>query len=272
LIGSVFSPYYAWSGRRDPSNHCALNVALYGERGGRWAMTERGQSAVQRHETRLKIGPSALEWDGGVLTIRIDELTAPLPSRIRGVVRLRPDALTGREFALDPASRHWWRPIAPRGRIEVDLEHPRRSWRGGAYLDSNYGSEPLEDAFARWDWSRANLREGAAVLYDVTCRNGEERGLALQFDAAGAVRRFDPPPRARLPPVGWGVARLTRSEQVDAKVLRTLENAPFYARSIVSTELLGEKTVAMHESLSLDRFRTRWVKLLLPFRMPRAVI
>jgi carotenoid 1,2-hydratase len=94
----------------------------------------------------------------------------------------------------------------------------------------------------------------------------------LQFDASGAVRHFIPPPRVRLPPVGWGVARLTRSEQDNAKVLRTLENAPFYARSVVSTELLGEKTVAMHESLSLDRFRTRWVKLLLPFRMPRAMI
>ena len=33
FIGSVFSPYYAWSGRRDPLNHCAVNVALYGERG-----------------------------------------------------------------------------------------------------------------------------------------------------------------------------------------------------------------------------------------------
>ncbi len=30
FIGSVFSPYYAWSGRRSPDNHCALNVALYG--------------------------------------------------------------------------------------------------------------------------------------------------------------------------------------------------------------------------------------------------
>jgi carotenoid 1,2-hydratase len=27
--------------------------------------------------------------------------------------------------------------------------------------------------------------------------------------------------------------------------------------------------VAMHESLSLDRFRSAWVQLLLPFRMPR---
>ncbi|SFK66314.1 hydratase [Methylocapsa palsarum] len=237
-------------------------------------MTERGRNAIARSEKRLEIGPSSLEWDGGVLTIRIDEWTAPLPSRIRGVVRVRPDALTEAEFPLDSASRHWWRPIAPRARIEVDIEYPRLRWRGEAYLDCNHGVEPLEDAFTRWDWSRANLREGAAVLYDVTCRNGEERGLALQFDPSGVARPFAPPPRTSLPPVGWGVARSTRSEHKDgrAEVLRTLENAPFYARSVVSTELLGEKVVAMHESLSLDRFRTRWVKLLLPFRMPRAVL
>ena len=40
FIGSVFSPYYAWARRRgpaDPQNHCALNVALYGPGGNRWA-------------------------------------------------------------------------------------------------------------------------------------------------------------------------------------------------------------------------------------------
>jgi carotenoid 1,2-hydratase len=47
LIGSVFSPYYAWARRRgptDPEHFCALNVALYGVDKG-WAMTERGDRA-----------------------------------------------------------------------------------------------------------------------------------------------------------------------------------------------------------------------------------
>ncbi len=53
FIGSVFSPYYAWARRHgpaDPANHCALNVALYGPRGKRWCMTERGagRSAAAR--------------------------------------------------------------------------------------------------------------------------------------------------------------------------------------------------------------------------------
>jgi len=27
FIGSVFSPWYRWSGRRNPANHCCINVA-----------------------------------------------------------------------------------------------------------------------------------------------------------------------------------------------------------------------------------------------------
>ena len=33
FIGSVFSPWYRWSGRRDPANHCCINVATYGPGG-----------------------------------------------------------------------------------------------------------------------------------------------------------------------------------------------------------------------------------------------
>jgi carotenoid 1,2-hydratase len=38
---------------------------------------------------------------------------------------------------------------------------------------------------------------------------------------------------------------------------------------VLSQRLLGEDVIAVHESLSLDRFRSRWVQALLPFRMPR---
>ena len=39
FIGSVFSPYYKKSGRGDPLDHCALNVALYVFCGRRWGLT-----------------------------------------------------------------------------------------------------------------------------------------------------------------------------------------------------------------------------------------
>ena len=66
-----------------------------------------------------------------------------------------------------------------------------------------------------------------------------------------------------------GLARSVRSEDA-ASVVRTLEDAPFYARSVISARLLGEPVTLMHESLSLDRFKMPIVQAMLPFRMPRA--
>jgi len=272
MIGCVFSPYYAWSGRGDPLNHVTLNAVLYQPRGSRWAMTERGRQALGRTADSLTIGPSSLEWDGETLTVRIDEVTAPIPSRLRGMVRLRPQAVNRRIFWLDPAGRQRWRPIGPHARIEVTLEQPDLRWSGSGYFDMNVGEAPLEQDFVRWDWSRADLGDGTAILYDVTRRDGQDYGLALCFAPDGSVSTFEPPPPAPLPPNLWRVARGTRADPGHpARVIKTLEDAPFYARSVVATHLLGQPVTAMHESLDLDRFSKQWVRLLLPFRMPRAV-
>jgi carotenoid 1,2-hydratase len=274
FIGSVFSPYYARarrSGPADPLDHCALNVALYGHGRKRWAMTERGRGALHRTTSSLRVGPSSLRWDDDTLTIDIDEITVPLPSRLRGRVRLYPDAVTTRSVVLDRSGRHRWRPIAPCGRVEVAFESPAVRWSGAAYFDCNDGDEPLERAFVRWDWSRASLRQGTAVLYDVERRDAGDLALAMRFDAAGAMQEFAPPRPARLPRTGWNISRATRADSgLGAVVLRTLEDGPFYARSVLATRLLGEPVTAVHESLSLDRFDARWVQTLLPFRMPRA--
>ena len=280
FIGSVFSPYYAWARRRtrfgaaDPLNHCAVNVALYRPGGAKhWAMTERGRGQVQRSATSLAIGPSNLRWVDGSLVITLDEITAPWFTRLRGEVRVTPAAIIDRSCALDALGLHRWRPIAPVARVEVRMSQPGVSWSGPGYVDSNSGRAPLESHFSRWDWSRAALSgQRSAVLYDVTRRDGSEMSLALMFDAGGGepVQAFMPPPRAVLPTTGWRVARHTRCDAGRAaSVTRTLEDAPFYTRSQLSTHLCGEPAHAVHESLSLARFDTRWVQTLLPFRMPR---
>ena len=274
-VGSCFSPYYARARRRgdsDPLNHNSLNVALYGEC-KRWSMTERGRSALRRDASRLEIGPSSLSWDGTSLTIRIDEVTAPLPSRIRGTVRVFPRAVAGQPYRLDQAGRHFWAPIAPSAHVEVKLDRPSLNWSGSGYLDSNWGSEPLESAFQRWEWSRAILKDGgAAVLYDVTQRDGHRPPLGLRFAPNGGVEHFEAPPRVRLPNTAWRVRRGTLVDpQQTARVTETLEDTPFYTRSVLETHLLGEPVTAMHESVCLDRFSTRWVQTLLPFRIPRVL-
>jgi carotenoid 1,2-hydratase len=271
FIGSVFSPYYAWARRRgpaDPLNHCALNVAVYTAGSGRWAMTERGSTRVVRDAATLAIGPSAMHWSGDALQISVDERCAPLPRRLRGSIRLMPQTLHTQCFALDEHGRHRWTPFAPRARVEVHFAEPDLEWSGSGYFDSNTGDEPLEDAFAGWTWSRASLPGRTVVLYDTAARGGEARSLALQF--AAEAQPIEPPSVAGLPRTRWGLARQTRTDRGQAaRVVKTLEDAPFYSRSLLDTQLLGFRGQAVHESLCLDRFRSRWVQCLLPFRMPR---
>jgi carotenoid 1,2-hydratase len=274
FVGSVFSPYYAWArrrGRPDPYHHCALNVALYGVGGPSWSCTERGRTRLNRSATHLAIGESTISWSPSGLEICVDETTAPVPRRIRGVVRLHPTSISSSVFELDHHGAHRWAPISPCARVEVILDSPGLRWGGHGYLDTNEGDEPLENAFSHWHWSRATLADGSAVLYDVLRRDGQDASVALRFRSDGSVSEQELPPRAALPTSLWRIERGTRSDPgAPPSVRRTLEDGPFYARSVLSTQLFGERTAAIHESLSLDRFRAGWVQAMLPFRMPRA--
>jgi carotenoid 1,2-hydratase len=269
FVGSVFSPYYAWAGRRDPVNHCAVNVALYGPRGSLWAMTERGRSAVTRNRDALVVGPSSLSWDGGGLRIDIDECTSPIPRRIRGRIEVRAEAINPSAFVLEWEGGHWWRPLVPRADVAVEMEMPAISWRGAGYVDQNAGGEPLERAFSQWTWSRGQTRDGATILYDAARRREPPLSLALRFDRQGGFEHCDAPAPAALPLTRWRLPRRTHSDDGRASLIRPFEDTPFYARSLIRHSLYGQRLESVHESLSLDRFSRSIVRLMLPFRMPR---
>jgi carotenoid 1,2-hydratase len=277
MLGNVFSPFYAAARRRgsaDPMDHCAINVALYGPPGKRWALSEHKRGAVRQSDTELVIARSSWSWRQDGLVVHIDESGAPLPRPLKGRIRLRPDGLARGCYPLDAAGQHRWHPWAPCARLEVEFEAPAINWSGRGYADANSGDGPLEEAFAGWHWSRAPLRGGdTAVLYEIEPLNAAATPpLALRFRAGGGVTAIEVPPRAELPATGWRLARATRCDHAgSAKVLKTLEDTPFYARSLLATQLQGEAVMAMHESLSLARFRSRWVQRLLPFRMRREI-
>ena len=276
FIGSVFSPYYAGARRRgssDPTRHCACNIALYARRctawAPRWAMTERGTYALEQQANSVRIGSSQIAWDGNALHVCLDERTAPLPRRLRGRISLRPTRLFDRAYALDIAGRHQWAPLSPCCRADVDFEKPRWRWSGGAYADTNWGAAPLEDDFSGWSWSRASFADGdTEILYDAVRRDGSRLELARRFQPTGTCEAVAMPPRQDLPRGLWGVERATHGTN-RPRLLRSLEDSPFYTRSLIAMDIGGEPATAMHESLSLDRFRSRWVRALLPFRMPR---
>lgn len=275
FIGSVFSPHY-FKGRRrgldNPRDYCSLNVCLYGA-ARRWTMTERRAGSLSQSASALGIGPSDLRWNGDeTLTVNIDEVGTPIPQRVRGRVHLTPSFISRHSFMLHDNGRHHWRPVAPSARIEVVLERPALRWNGHAYFDNNWGQEPIEDGFVYWDWSRAHLGESeSAILYNIQRRDGTPLSLALRFAANGNLERYDPPPNHRL--ASTPIWRIPRSSQADPsrppRVVKTLEDTPFYSRSVIDTQLLERPVQAVHETLLLDRFRSPIVQHMLLYRMPR---
>jgi len=232
-------------------------------------MTERGARHVARTGSEFVVGPSRVHWAGDALHVDIDERASPLPRRVRGRVSVFPQGLSDFVAALDARGAHRWGPIAPRARIEVAFDEPALAWQGHAYLDSNEGDEPVTEAFVDWDWLRAPCADGGTVVvYDVRPRHGPERVIARRFAPDGRAYAFAPPPRQDLPATGWRIRRQVRSEAPPA-LARTLEDTPFYARSLLQARLLGEPVQAVHETLDAVRLARPLVQAMLPLRMPR---
>jgi carotenoid 1,2-hydratase len=119
-----------------------------------------------------------------------------------------------------------------------------------------------------WHWSRTSMADGDVVFYDVLERDGHAQSLALKFGLDGTLGELDAPATIALPKSAWRLSRMTRSED-SAGIQATLEDTPFYVRSIVNTRLHGVTYSSVHESLDLDRFRSPWIQAMLPFRMRR---
>jgi carotenoid 1,2-hydratase len=235
-------------------------------------MTERGSSSVERDTDHLCIGPSQLLWRGDHLQIDLNEVSVPIPQRVRGTVRVYPEALCNYRNSLDDQGKHRWGPIAPCARVEVELAKPSVRWQGSAYLDSNEGDEPITGPFKTWDWSRARMADGStAVIYDVTQTSGASTLLAERFKPDGSWESFQPAlKREALSRTLWRIDRGIRADAAKStQVLDTLEDTPFYARSLLKTHLLGECVTAVHETIQPQRLKSRAVQMMLPWRMPR---
>lgn len=277
FVGSVFSPYYHWAGRRDPDNHVCINVALYAPEGNRWTMTERGRKATHRDALSFQVGPSQIRRDGGEIVIEFDEISVPrppaqwLPKRVKGTIRFSPDAVTSQVFDIDAAGTHRWWPVSPTGRISAEFETGGENWSGHGYMDSNWGSEPLERGFTLWDWARGRLPNGdAVIIYDTIRKDGSHGEIAIRIGTDGEVHQIEMPAKTRIANGFWGVPRSGHHDEgAKPSLSRTLEDGPFYTRSVIRTRLTGETVDMMHESLSGARFASPVVKAMLPFRMPR---
>lgn len=261
LLGNPFSPRYARArelGCAEALDHCAMNVAVDAPGLSRWALTERPRSALAQKRDGVSIGTSSMRrGPDGSIVVDVDERCAPWGTRLRGRMTLRPRLELPTAVLLDGAGSHVWSPRIPLARVEVDLTEPRLSFSGAGYLDENAGDEPLESAFTRWSWSRVASDDEVSIAYDVELRDGR----SLSHGASGG-RLVD------LPRTRFALPRTARVEDdAPCRIVRTLEDGPFYARSVIETSIAGRPACGVHEVVSLDRFASRWVRFLLPFRM-----
>ncbi len=211
-----------------------------------------------------------MRWVGSALVVDLDERAAPFGGRVAGRIRLFPEASGGDTVILDQGGRHRWVPIAPVARAEIELSHPALRFRGAAYLDSNTGDEALEEAFTGWTWARFAAAGRAAVIYDLERRDGSCLRVTRAFEPDGVRREGFPVVSVKAAPTRWLMPRVVHGEPgARPRVVRTLEDTPFYARSLVATSFFGQPVIGTHEALSLGRFRSRAVQIMLPYRMRR---
>lgn len=230
-------------------------------------MTERGARHVFRDEDKFVVGPSSMRWKDDELFISINEHCTPLPTGLRGKIRIKPTQFYNSPVMLDTAGKHFWQAVAPQASISAEFENPKLSWRGIAYHDMNWGTEPIEEGFKSWTWARANTSNGTQVIYDVERRDGSNFSFSHCLQN-GELSLKDVPPSYQLSRGFWGMRRPIHSED-KPRLIAKLEDAPFYSRNHVEITLNGETCEAVHESLSLDRFVPPVVQMMLPFRMPR---
>ena len=278
FIGSVFSPYYARARKRGvtrASDHCSVNVALYGSP-WRWCMTERTENSVLASPQRLSIGNSTISVEQDCLRVVVDEIAVPIPARVRGEIRIALPDYSLDCHPLDTQSaanaKHFWQPIAPQALVEVAFTKPHLAWKGLAYVDSNYGSEPLESGFQSWVWSRTHATDSStSVLYDVVDKQGNATQKSFHYNAEGDISLTQAKHKRQLPNTRyWRIPREARTaENAAISGLQTLEDTPFYSRSRFRQTIGGQVQSTVHESLYLNRFDSSWVRCLLPFRMPR---
>ena len=298
FVGHVFSPHYYKARQLEnhnpqlrPESFCAFNISLHAlnkpainQLGSPslWVLNEYSADAlslspelINRDQHCFQINQSKWQQSNDEITITINEITKAffqrMSNKIVGQVQLKLPRRFHHEMNLDHDGKHKWMAVAPSAEVIVNLEQPNLSFRGQAYHDSNWGDEPLENAFKSWTWSRAELSEGTCVLYDIHEHEKNENPRALFFSHQGTVEELNQNLVSSCLPSGfWGVQRPNRADQSGfAHLHKSLVDSPFYTRDLVNTELMGEKTLAMYESLDLHRFKQPWVRFLLPFRIRR---
>lgn len=279
-MGSVFSPHYARAYARAPQSarptqHLAINLALYGERRA-WVFTEAKANTPggALSATTLRAGNNTWQQTDEGLVLTINDRSVPWGRPIVGRIVLRGQRAKdhGPRVLCAEGQHHWW-PILPVAHIEVDMQSPKLHWRGHAYHDLNFGDAPLAQGFSRWSWMRTTRPEATDIVYAVHKRGhdaAQAQTLSLTMHRDGTVTDRAVPPLQPLPVSGWRLRGVGCDLPDQPGALQLLEDTPFYRRSMWPVMHNGTPAgVVMHEALDMDRWQRSWVRALMPFRLRR---
>ena len=139
---------------------------------------------------------------------------------------------------------------------------------GHGYHDANAGDVSLDTSFHSWSWARGRGEDASFITYDVVFTDKATSSHALAISKRGDVAPMESVTAIHVGATRWGLDRVVHADAgATARVVRSLEDGPFYARAIVETRLGGRPIALMHETLAADRLRRRWVRFCTRFRM-----
>ncbi len=260
LLGSLFSPRYAARRKALPTEHCAVNFALYvGGRRMQWVLSEYPTGT--QFDGVLTIGRSQLRVSpDGSVEIDVRERLAPFGGETRCEMFLRPTAPGLGAVPLLPDGSHTWEPRAPRCDAELRLPLLGQVLRGHGYHDANAGDSPLGSTLPSWSWTRVHAPGQTAIDFRlpagerITVRTGD-RGTSLSRDEAPASEGM---------PTSWGlrVPRTLAAGGLEVPRPDLVESSPFYARQVARAGELH----AIGEVADFRRFRSPLVRWMAHFR------
>ena len=323
FAGSVFSPHYAQRLRRGEAacglDHPAVHFALYEREPGRpslscqrlWVMNEYAPSAFSADGGSIGVARTVLRYRHDGVDVDIDEDTTRFfgkpGDRVRARLRIDTPLHVGSTVPAFPLGEnsageaHFWQPIAPAARAEVELSCGalRLRFSGHAYCDRNCGSGRLEDTFVRWSWAHGvtdGADPAALVLYQAQRWDDQVLALAVQYPPQPSKAEHGGAQIWRDERSGWGGHGGDRTDYLwlrvparfvlgayQAERIRKgrLEDAPFYARyaatlsapgaagsSSVSSSVATDRASyhGVGEYLDLGRFRSRAVQKPLTYK------
>jgi hypothetical protein len=256
-----------------PDELPSLNVVVYREGKAAFYQLQRYRPEDASYDPlgrrwTMESSTMSMSVIDGVLDVRV-VLDASIPAsdeRLRGVVSVHGSMRQANPSDIAAgAAAHVWTPLAPLAHGSYDLHVGSEQMRGSgtAYVDANVGDAPFcRFGIADWTWARASTPAETRIVYLV---NGKRPEDAVYIGAIatpdGAMRTVGLRVRQACARRALYGLRYLDELVLDAddgefarlRVVRVVDDGPFYLRMLVELSFGGTTAVGWAEFVSPDR-------------------